>query len=326
MNPHYLFVVNPSSGAGKGEIIAGLLRKLLPEHPSLGGGKASVIPTDRLDPSELAKELSHAKAVIAVGGDGTASRLIAYILACEAPPALGIIPLGTSNDLARALGMSVADDYTDERVLQGALDSLLNAEKGRLDVFSVNGRLLFCNYFSVGFDAAIVRDFDRFRGSRRAKLLPPGRFKNNLLYFLIGLKNIGFRLEPPLEIECRNRGEGTRLRSNSPWLTVIATNLPVYAGGCRIGPDASRDDGLFEITVVHNIYQFIRLILTRFVPFLRLPRGLDRLRAREATIQLRSQAPSQLDGEACAEADIPSPTLNISFRASLTVLIPDSPL
>ncbi len=307
-------------------MIAELLNRLLPEHPAFREGKGVVISTDAPAFSELSERLAHAEATIAVGGDGTASRLIPSLLACENPPALGIIPLGTSNDLARALGVSVADDFTDESVLRTTLDRLSNAEKGKLDVFSVNDRLLFCNYFSIGFDAAIVRDFDRFRGSRAAKLLPPGRFTNNLLYFLIGLKNAAFGLRPPVEIECGDRGESQRWILNSRCSTIIATNLPVYAGGCRIGPDAARDDGLFEITVAHNVFQFIGLILTRFIPFLGLPRGLIRLKAREAEVRLHSPAPSQLDGEQCPEAEGEAPILNISFRSSVTVLIPKPPL
>lgn len=322
MNPSYLFVVNPSSGAGKGGIVADLLNKLLPRHPSLAEGEGAVVLTEG---PGLAEKLSRAKAAIAVGGDGTASSLVPHILACETPPALGLIPLGTSNDLARALGVPVADDYTSEPTLRKMLDLLLNAKKATLDVFSVNGRLLFCNYFSAGFDAAIVQDFDHFRGSRLARRLPSGRFMNNLLYFLIALKKAGFHLEPPIEIECRGRDESRRLMMNSRCLAIIATNLPVYAGGCRIGADAAKDDGLFEITVVRNLYQFTRLILTRFVPFMRLPE-LTQLQAREATIRLHAPAPSQIDGEKCAEADADAPCLNIAFHESISVLIPDPSL
>ena len=38
MDKRYIFIVNPASGAGKGALIAGLLEKLLPAHPQLGGG------------------------------------------------------------------------------------------------------------------------------------------------------------------------------------------------------------------------------------------------------------------------------------------------
>lgn len=322
----YLFIVNPSSGAGKGKKIAGLLERLLPEHPRLGQKKAEVILTDRIEDPELSKRLSHADAAIAVGGDGTVSRLAPLLLACERPPALGLIPLGTSNDLARTLGISVSENYANAKTLQRALDLLLDAKKDKLDVFSVNERLLFCNYFSVGFDAAIVRDFDAFRGSGLVRILPAGRLTNNILYFLMGLKNATFHLEPPMEIEYSRDGESGRLKINSPRLAIIASNLPFYAGGCRIGPEARKDDGAFELSVVHNVYEYVGLILTRLIPFMGLPSGIAQYQAREATIRLASPAPSQLDGEKCCEADAPTPSLKISFHRSIIVLIPAPPV
>ena len=320
MEGRYLFVVNPSSGAGKGEIIADRLGKLLPEHPRFGHEKAEVVLTDRIDASELSEKLSWADVAIAIGGDGTFSRLVPLCLACERPPALGLIPLGTSNDLARALGVSVTEIYTSERILRKTLDSFLCAEEEKLDIFCVNDKLLFCNYFSVGFDAAIVRDFDTFRGSRRAKMLPPGRLTNNILYFLTGVANVRFHLPPPIEIECGKGAESNRLIMNSPCLAIIVSTLPIYAGGCRIAPEALKDDGVVEITVAHNVYEFIRMILTRFFPFLGLPRGLERYQCRQATIRLGSPAPSQIDGEQCSEADTGTPCMTVAYRAQLRVL------
>ena len=322
MDRRYIFIVNPASGAGKGSVIAGLLGKLLPAHPQLGGDKAEVVLTGGVDDSELTEKLSRADVAVAVGGDGTVSHLIPQLLACEKPPAVGLIPLGTSNDLARALGVSVTDAYTNEDVLLRTLDRLAQAREETLDIFSVNDRLFFCNYFSVGLDAAIVRDFDAFRNSRLAKALPAGRLTNNALYFLTGLKNAMFRLPPPIEIECLGDGESHRLRLNSACAAIIVSNLPIYAGGCRIAPDAIKDDGAFEMTVVPGVFGYFGLILTRFIPFLGLSRRLRRYRGREATIRLRSPAPSQLDGERCAEADTAKPSIAISFRARLRVLRP----
>jgi diacylglycerol kinase (ATP) len=325
MEGRYLFIVNPASGAGKGEIIAGLLQKILPAHPRFGDDKAEVVLTDRTDASELSAKLSWADVAIAIGGDGTVSRLVPYCLECERPPALGLIPLGTSNDLARALGVSVTDYYTSESTLRSTLDGFLRAEADSLDIFCVNDKLLFCNYFSVGFDAAIVRDFDTFRNSQRAKKLPPGRLTNNILYFLSGLANVRFHLPPPIEIECAKDAESSRLLMNSPCLAIIVSNLPIYAGGCRIAPDALKDDGAFEMTIVYNVYDFIRLILTRFFPFLRLPHGIERFQCKRATIRLGSPAPSQIDGEQCSVADAGTPCLTIAYRAQLQVLSAISP-
>ncbi len=323
MHPQYLFFVNPFSGAGKGELIARLLNKLLPEHPAFCDSKGEVfLLANQVDQGMLRDALSGAEAVVAVGGDGTASYLIPHILDCGSSPALGLIPLGTSNDLARVLGVSVDDDYADERTLRRTLDRLPCAERESLDVFSVNKRQIFCNYFSVGLDAAIVRDFDNVRGSGWAKLLPPGRWTNNVLYLLAGLRNAGYHMEPPVEVHYGDEADGNRLEIDSRCRAVIVTNLPVYAGGCPIRPDARKDDGLFEITIVYTVYQFIRLILSRFLPFFGLPHGLGQYRARRARIDFRFPAPCQIDGEQCSDADAFAPGLAIAFHASLRVLAP----
>jgi diacylglycerol kinase family enzyme len=321
MNARCLFVVNPFSGAGKGRRIANLLAELLPAHPSLRDGKGEVILINDVDSSGLGEMLSKTETVVAVGGDGTISYLLPHILSCSSPPALGLIPLGTSNDLARALGISVRDDYTSEETLRRTLALLTNARRESLDIFSVNGNVFFSNYFSLGFDAAIVRDFGILRNSRLAALLPSGRWINNILYFFVGLKNAGFYLNPPLEIDHVEGDDQVQIRIDARCRSLIFSNLPIYAGGCPIRPDACKDDGICEITIAHNLYQFVMLILARFVPFLRAPSGLGRYRTRHATIRLCSPAPSQVDGEECSEAQNANSTLNISFHASLPVLV-----
>ncbi|MBI4832462.1 MAG: hypothetical protein HY801_13125 [Candidatus Lindowbacteria bacterium] len=179
MDAEYIFIVNPSSGGGKGEEVARLLNRMLPDHPAFCDGKGQVFFANHVDAGMLRDTLADARAVVAVGGDGTAHHLIPYLLSGATPPVLGLIPLGTSNDLARALGVPMDKDYTDERILRKTLDELLGAEATNLDVLSVNEEVFFTNYFSIGLDAIIVRDFDDVRKSSWAKLLPAGKITNN---------------------------------------------------------------------------------------------------------------------------------------------------
>jgi diacylglycerol kinase (ATP) len=325
MSSRYLFVVNPISGAGKGKIVARLLGELLPKHPAFRDGSGVVfLTTDQSTPAFL-ESLSQARAAISVGGDGTASRLIPQILRCEPSPALGLIPLGTSNDLARAMGVSVENDYTEKSILQATLDGLADSKEEKLDIFCVNQRVFFCNYLGLGFDAAIVRDFDRARGLKFMKMVPHGRLTNNFLYFLMGLKNVGFRLEPGIGIEYEDDNGNHHMTIDSRCLGISITNLPVYAGGCRICPDARKDDGMFEITVVHGLGQFIKLILTRFLPFIQTPAWGNQYRAKRATIHLKTVSPCQIDGERCQEPEIMTPAFKIAFHSRLRFLTPRKP-
>ncbi|GAB4345586.1 MAG: diacylglycerol kinase family lipid kinase [Candidatus Abyssubacteria bacterium] len=320
MNPRYLFIINPFSGAGEGEAIARTLQKLLGEHPAYRGGMGEVIRIDRLEPERLSAMLFDAEVIIIGGGDGTVNSLLARIIGCPAPPSLALIPLGTSNDLARALGVPVRHDWTAEHTLQTLLDSLPNAPPRRLDVLGLNDALYFCNYFSIGLDAAIVRDFDYFRDSRWASILPPGRLVNNAVYFLMGLRNACFSLTPPIEI-LMEQGVHHRVRISRRVKAIIVSNLPVYAGGCTLHPQARVDDGLFEITVVANAYQYVRIIATRFLKFLGPPR-LAQYQAGRISLRMNHPSVSQVDGEKGPLPESLPPILRISVRSSISVLIP----
>ncbi|RJP74216.1 MAG: hypothetical protein C4532_02965 [Candidatus Abyssobacteria bacterium SURF_17] len=322
MNTPYLFLVNPFSGAGGGEKIASMLEKILPGRPVLREGIGEVVLINQIDDDRLRALLSRVEVVVVVGGDGTVSHLIPHILECLSPPAIGLIPLGTSNDLARTLGVSVDENYTDESTLKRAVEGLLNARETKLDILSVNDKLFFCNYFSIGLDAAIVRDFHRVRGSRWVKLLPAGRLTNNVLYFFMGLRNAGFCIEPPVEITFTGEDRERRITIESRCRAIIIGNLPFYAGGCPLCPQAQKDDGMFEITVVWSAYQYIMLIATRFLRFLRLPRGMSQYRARRATISMASRSPFQIDGEKGTDTGSLPSTLTFSVHASLRVLVP----
>jgi diacylglycerol kinase family enzyme len=319
MASHYRFLINPRSGAGKGRRIGEVLSRILANHPILGQDASEVTMLDGLTAEQLRRLVSESKTIFAIGGDGTISGLLAFLMQSKSPPALGLLPIGTSNDLARALGAAVDADFTDERVLRQTLDRLLAKRPYLLDIFCVNERWFFCNYFSVGLDAAIVCDFDRIRSSKMTRLLPHGRFTNNMLYFFMGLKNARFHLAAPIEISFELSGKKDNLKIDHPIRALIAGNLPVYAGGCRICPEAKTDDGLFEIFIVRSALQYLLLIGTRFIPFLRLPRGITKLQAGRAEIHFASPAPFQIDGEKGSESGVGH--LQISCCGSVSVIV-----
>ncbi len=318
----YLFIVNPLSGAGKGMVVAKLLRQLLPGHPALCDGRAEVFLTTDICAPAFPGLLARAEVIVAVGGDGTISNLIPSVLASGSSAALSLLPLGTSNDLARALGIPLKIDYTREQNLREALEQIPKLEEGHLDVLCVDDRLVFCNYFGIGFDAAIVRDFDRLRRLRGVRLLPRGRLTNNLLYLLMGIKNIGFHLQPGIGIDYEDQNHRRSVKIGSRCRAIIVSNLPVYAGGCPICSDALKDDGLFEVTIIHNIWQYMRLILTRFLPFLPSPHGPSRYRARRAIINLNVPSLCQRDGERCSDLDAAATKREITFKSKLRILAP----
>lgn len=84
--------------------------------------------------------------ILAGGGDGTISAAAAAAFACGKP--LGVLPAGTMNLFARALGMPLD--------LEGALTAIARGEVGHIDIATANGRP-FVHQFGVGIHARLVR-------------------------------------------------------------------------------------------------------------------------------------------------------------------------
>jgi diacylglycerol kinase family enzyme len=129
----------------------------------LGSGVTVVMAA----PEDIAAELQTAfqsarfDTVIAGGGDGTVSA--AGKLALDTGKTLGVVPLGTMNLFARALGMP--------QELEPAFHALTVAHTGMVDVGEVNGEPFF-NHVSVGLHARMVRMRDRMRyAGRTSKII-----------------------------------------------------------------------------------------------------------------------------------------------------------
>src|SRR5690606_5337770 len=139
--------------------------------------------------------------IVAGGGDGTISA--AATVAFESGKALGVLPAGTMNLFARALGVPLD--------LEVALAAIAHGTVGRVDIATANGRP-FVHQFGVGIHARLVRIRDGMSyGSRLGKMFA-------------SLHAVGAAaIDPPrFEVELRALGETNRRRvsgiaiSNNP--------------------------------------------------------------------------------------------------------------
>ncbi|MEX0991984.1 MAG: diacylglycerol kinase family protein [Actinomycetota bacterium] len=222
-------VVNPAAGRGRA-------LKLLPELRALlaarGIEHVVSVSASPQEPEILARTAAEAgtTAVIAVGGDGLAG-MVANGLAGSST-ALGVVPAGTGDDFARALGLSR------RRPLEG-LDLLTDALRPRTVDLGLVSTAERSRYFvavaSAGFDAEVAAVANRIRGGGRIR------------YVLALLRTLQrFR---PLSLDVVVDGA----RSSLPAMLIAIGNGPTYGGGMRVTPGARIDDGELEACLVRAL-------------------------------------------------------------------------
>ncbi|MFW3497380.1 diacylglycerol/lipid kinase family protein [Aerococcus viridans] len=135
-----MLIINPSSGKGAGKEIQSDLEKALSASFDDVETRFTEGEGDAKDWAREASDEGYA-AVIVVGGDGTVNEGISGIAETDSTIKFGFIPLGTANDLARALGISL--------VPQEAARDLANFKTRKIDIAKINDRY-FCNVAAIG--------------------------------------------------------------------------------------------------------------------------------------------------------------------------------
>ena len=267
--PRCLLVINPISGTqSKRGIAAKCMRKLNRE-----GIDVEVLYTEKGGDARLFAKKAAAKGylgVIAAGGDGTVNEIATALRGTAT--ALGIIPLGSGNGLARHLGLSM--DASE------AIDVIARRNILACDSCSVNDRTFVCT-FGLGFDAAVS---EKFAKSQQRGLL--NYIKSALLEFT--------RFQPT-EYEITADGHTFRFKA----FIVAACNASQYGNNIFIAPMASIKDGLVDITIIHADTP-----LTQARVGVELVTGLVKdnmiiqtLRVKEAVIRRAEEGIAHIDGE-----------------------------
>lgn len=135
-----MLIINPSSGKGAGKEIQSDLEKAL----SASFDDVETRFTEGEDDAKnWAREASGEgyEAVVVVGGDGTVNEGISGIAETDSTIKFGFVPLGTANDLARALGISLKP--------QEAAKDLANFKTRKIDIAKINDQY-FCNVAAIG--------------------------------------------------------------------------------------------------------------------------------------------------------------------------------
>jgi YegS/Rv2252/BmrU family lipid kinase len=258
------------------------------------GVEHRVEPTVSLDHArELAKLAAAAgETAVAFGGDGLIGAVAGALHGSGG--VMGVLPGGRGNDLARVLGIPLDP--------VAACDVLRTGTPRTLDLGSANG-VAFAGVASCGFDSDANRIANATRFIR-------GRF----VYAYGGIRAlIGWK---PAHFELRLDGEPVSLTGYS----VAIANSATYGGGMRIAPDASLDDGMFDVV---TIAEFPKLSFLLSLP--KVFRGthvalaaVQVRRAREVEITADRPFVVYADGDAVAQLPVKLTVL----RGAVRVIVP----
>lgn len=244
-------------------------------------------------------------AVVVAGGDGTVSLAIQELAGTGVP--LGIVPTGTGNDLAQALGLRDLD-------AAGAADAVLSGRTRTIDLARATrpdgSGALYATVLASGFDSGVNDRANRMRW-------PRGRIRYTLalLVEFLTLRGIPFAVELDL-------ADGSTACVSGDLVMATVGNGPSYGGGIPICPDADLADGLLDVTLVRPAG---RLRLLRLLP--RVYRGTHTALPQVETFRAHGVRLSSPGVTAYADGD-PLGPLPLEVRAvprALRVFTPAEP-
>jgi diacylglycerol kinase (ATP) len=223
------FLLNPAAGRGAGAAHIHRLRILASRA---GAGLVS-----SKSAADLAEQARRAAAdgierLIVAGGDGTMHHVAQGLVGTGC--ALGVVPLGSGNDLAGTLGIPPHD-------LDAAVERALTGPVRRMDLARV-GKTWCIGYAGVGFDSEVTRF------ANEVKIL-----RGRLIYPYAVLHTLATFKPPTMRIE---HDEGI---FEGRAMFVVAANLPRFGGGMKIAPEARIDDGLLDLVIVREVSRWALL-------------------------------------------------------------------
>lgn len=238
-----------------------------------------VLLIEDLEPDDLVELAADCDLLVAAGGDGTVNAAAQALYKAGGDAVLGLLPLGTGNDLARTLEIP-----TD---LEGAARVLVHGSIQPLDVVLLDQERIMINQANGGFSGTLAQTMDEKTKGRWGPLA-----------YLRASVDM-FTEMPEYEVSLDLDGE----RLSTRVLNLSVANGRYSAGGVPVAPDADPSDGLFDIVLFQAA---MKLAILPLAP--RILRGthLDAeevIFRRGRVLRLRAEPtmPFSIDGELCDE-------------------------
>ena len=178
---------------------------------------------------------------------------------------------------------------------------------------------LFCNYFSLGFDATVTYLFHKEREINPDKFTSP--LRNKLVYVEkspYGIRTPKLRKRIQIFVNSK-KGELVKLKIPKDTRAVILLNIQSYASGNHFTRKGSPDDGLIEVIFVSNI---IRMVASAIIGPV-LPHVLFKVRAQTNRVCIRTKCPlhCQVDGEPWLQGEA---VMEVKFHTRNAILKKES--
>lgn len=267
------FIINPIAGTQKKQKLPKLITQTLDKNQWL----PNIVFTEHAGHAEeLAKQFAQMgfEAVVAVGGDGTVNEVARGLR--DTQTAMGILPMGSGNGLARHLNIPMR--------LNRALEVFNRCEPIKIDYGLANGHV-FVTTCGTGFDAMIAEQFAA-AGKRGFKT-----YVQKIVEDLITYKPETYRI-----VESESESE---LDITTTAFLITFANANQWGNEAYIAPKASVQDGKMDICIMSSkaVFAVPSLAVGLFTKMLDKSLFMDGAKAKDVILYREKEGPFHIDGD-----------------------------
>lgn len=265
-NLKLLFVINPVAGPNNTSWEE-IIRNYFTERPFTVD---YFILDEKPDTNLIKKKIKEFSPdrVVAVGGDGTVT-LVAKLVA-NTKAALGILPAGSANGMARELNLPIDP--------QDALAVVAGGEIKCCDAILINNKEICLHLSDIGLNAQLIKYFDE------------GKVRGKFGYGKVLLKTLWYKQKMQVIIQSQKK----EIRRNA--FMVVLANASKYGTGAVINPTGELDDGAFEVVIVRRL-ALSELLKMLYKPQPFNPKKIETFSATSIKLETTRSVHFQIDGE-----------------------------
>jgi diacylglycerol kinase (ATP) len=264
-----LFIVNPISGVGKQKCVEKLIAERIDSNLYSVEIAYTTAPGDATEISRKAAA-GGIDIVVAVGGDGTVNEIATGLV--ETDTALGIVPAGSGNGLARHLNIPMN--------MKTAIDIIGRGSIIKIDTATIDDQL-FVNVAGVGFDASVAKKF-----------AAAGKRGFSTYFRITATSYLNYE---PKQYSLKIDGKVFKRRA----LLVSFANSSQFGNNTSIDPDASVRDGYIDVCIVGKMPKWKTIFLAPllFMKKFDRTRYVEIIRAKEVIVKRKKGKNVHLDGD-----------------------------